>query len=218
MSSELAKKIDHTLLKADTTKEQIQKLCKEAKSYGFFSVCINPYWVPAAKQELTGSSVRVCSVVGFPLGANTSELKAFETQQLLRAGVHEIDMVMNTGALKSGLDLEVLEDIERVIQAAKSCPVKVIIETAVLSEEEKVRASEICVKAGAAFVKTSTGFMGGGATVEDIKLIRLTVGSLMGIKASGGVKTYEQAMQLLEAGATRLGCSQSVAIMKEVSS
>jgi len=218
MSAELAKKIDHTLLKADTTKEQIQNLCKDAKNYSFFSVCINPCWVAVAKHELTGSSVKICSVIGFPLGANTNELKAYETQQLLKAGVHEIDMMMNIGALKSGLDLEVLEDIERVIQAAKSCPVKVIIETALLSEEEKVRASEICVRAGAAFVKTSTGFAGAGATIQDIKLIRRTVGSLMGIKASGGIKTYEQAMQLLEAGATRLGCSQSVAIMQEASS
>jgi len=212
---ELAHKIDHTLLRADTSRSDIQKLCEEAMEYGFYSVCVNPSWVPQVRRLLSNSSVKICSVVGFPLGASSTKTKAYETADLLEMGAHEVDMVINIGELKDQRDSEVVFDIEAVVRAAKSCPVKVIIETALLTESEKVRAVEAIVKAGARFVKTCTGFNGGAASVSDIQLIRQKAGQYMGIKASGGIRTRQQAEELLKAGATRLGCSQSVQIIKE---
>lgn len=212
---EIAGKIDHTLLKPEAVEKDYSKLCEEAKKYHFYSVCVPPAWIKFCRNELSGSSVRLCSVVGFPLGYQDSESKAFEARELVNHGCHEIDMVMNISYLKDRRDLEVTEDIETVMKAIDSTPLKVIIETSLLSEAEKVRACECIVKAGAQFVKTSTGFSTGGATVSDIQLIRKTVGSLMGIKASGGIKNLAFATELIEAGATRLGCSSSVDIINE---
>ena len=207
--------IDHTALKADTTKEQIVKLCNEAKEYGFFSVCINPTWVKTAANELQGSEVKVCTVIGFPLGASTSETKAFETKDAIEKGADEVDMVVNIGALKDQNDDLVEQDIRAVVEAARGkALVKVIIETSLLTQEEKVRACKLAVAAGANYVKTSTGFSTGGATVEDIKLMRETVGPGIGVKASGGVRDREGALQMVEAGATRIGASAGIAIVK----
>lgn len=207
--------IDHTALKADTTKEQIVKLCNEAKEYGFFSVCINPTWVKTAANELQGSEVKVCTVIGFPLGASTSETKAFETKDAIEKGADEVDMVINIGALKDQNDDLVEQDIRAVVEAARGkALVKVIIETSLLTQEEKVRACKLAVAAGADYVKTSTGFSTGGATVEDVKLMRETVGPGIGVKASGGVRDREGALQMVEAGATRIGASAGIAIVK----
>ena len=210
----LNKYIDHTLLKPDASQEQIETLIEEAKKYDFASVCVNPTWVNFAAQSLKGTDVKVCTVIGFPLGANTPELKAFETSDAIRNGVNEIDMVINIGALKSqNFDL-VEKDIRAVVEAAKGTLVKVIIETCLLTDDEKVKACQIAQKVGADFVKTSTGFSTGGATVADVALMRKTVGPDMGVKASGGARSYEDALAFIEAGATRIGASSGVAIME----
>jgi deoxyribose-phosphate aldolase len=215
MSTNVAAMIDHTLLKADATKDQIEKLCQEAMEYHFFSVCVNPAWVKTSKELIKDSGVKVCTVIGFPLGASTPETKAFETKNAIDHGADEVDMVINIGALK-GRDYELVErDIRAVVEAAKGKALtKVIIETSLLSKEEKIRACEIAVKAGADYVKTSTGFSTGGATFDDIALMRKTVGPEIGVKASGGVRSTEDAQRLIEAGATRIGASSSVAIIK----
>jgi len=211
---QIAARIDHTLLAAASTEPEIVRLCTEAKQYGFATVCVNPYWVPVAARELSGSAVGVTTVVGFPLGASRTEIKVAEALDAIRAGATEIDMVINVGALKSGLDDAVKGDIQGVVDACKGkAPVKVIIETCYLSDVEKRKAATYCKEAGADFVKTSTGFGTGGATVEDVELIRGVVGPEMGIKASGGVRDLEIARKLIEAGATRLGASSSIAIV-----
>ncbi|HEM5491175.1 TPA: deoxyribose-phosphate aldolase [Streptococcus suis] len=210
----LNKYIDHTILKPETTKEQVAQILAEAKEYDFASVCVNPTWVSFAAQELKDSDVKVCTVIGFPLGANTPALKAFETKDAIENGADEIDMVINIGALKSkNYDL-VLEDIQAVVAASGDKLVKVIIETCLLTEEEKIKACQLSKEAGADFVKTSTGFSTGGATVEDVALMRKTVGPDMGVKASGGARSFEDAIAFIEAGATRIGASSGVAIMK----
>lgn len=205
--------IDHTLLKPDTTTEDIKKLCEEAKQYNFFSVCVNPSHVELCKSLLEGSDTKVCTVVGFPLGATTSEVKQFETVQAIRNGADEIDMVINIGALKAG-DLETVQkDIEAVVNVKGEALVKVIIETALLTPDEIVTASELSKKAGADFVKTSTGFNGRGASVEDVTLMKSTVVDALGVKASGGIRSKEDALQMIEKGATRLGASSGVKIV-----
>ncbi len=210
---ELAKWIDHTLLKPDATKEQIEKICDEAIQYNFASVCINPTWVPLAYRKLRGHSPKVVTVIGFPLGATFPQVKAKETELAIENGADEIDMVLNIGALKSGDYALVEHDIRSVVRAARRHVVKVILETCLLSDEEKVAACTIAMHAGANFVKTSTGFSKGGATVKDVALMRKVVGSKLGVKASGGVRTYEEACKMVEAGATRIGASASVAIV-----
>ena len=210
---ELNKTIDHTLLKPDARIEEINKLCEEALDYGFASVCINPTWVFHCHELLKDSEVKVCTVIGFPLGATTTESKAYETENAIENGADEIDMVINIGALKDRRYEEVEEDIKAVVEAAKGKTVKVIIETSLLTKEEKQKACEIAKRAGADFVKTSTGFSGGGATVEDIRLMRLAVGPEMGVKASGGVRSLEDANNMIEAGATRIGASAGVQIV-----
>ena len=210
----LNKYIDHTLLKADASQEQIETLIEEAKKYDFASVCVNPTWVSFAAQALKATDVKVCTVIGFPLGANTPELKAFETSDAIQNGANEVDMVINIGALKSrNFDL-VERDIRAVVEAAKGTLVKVIIETCLLTDDEKVKACQIAQKAGADFVKTSTGFSTGGATVADVALMRKTVGPDIGVKASGGARSYEDALAFIKAGATRIGASSGVAIME----
>ena len=210
----LSRYIDHTLLKADATENEVIKLCNEAKEYDFFSVCINPGFVELAAKELSESNVAVCTVIGFPLGASTSETKAFETRDAIQKGAVEVDMVINISKLKDKKDEEVLKDIKAVVDAAdKKALVKVIIETCLLTDEEKERACKLAKDAGADFVKTSTGFSTGGATKEDIALMRKTVGTEMGVKASGGVRTYEDAVTMIESGATRIGASASIAIV-----
>lgn len=208
--------IDHTLLKPESTKEQVTKLAKEAKEFGFASVCINPTWVRTAYDVLKDTpEVKVCTVIGFPLGATTPEVKAYETANAIENGATEVDMVINIGALKDNNDELVFNDIKAVVEAAKGkALVKVIIETSLLTEEEKVRACDLAVQAGTDFVKTSTGFSGGGATVEDIRLMRETVGPNIGVKASGGVRDRETAAALIEAGATRIGASAGIAIVQ----
>ena len=219
MTTNVARMIDHTLLKADATKEQIEKICVEAKEYNFASVCVNPAWVKVSAEILQGTEVKVCTVIGFPLGASTPETKAFETKNAIENGATEVDMVINIGALKGG-DLELVErDIRAVVDAAKGKALtKVIIETCLLTEEEKVSACELSVKAGADFVKTSTGFSTGGATAEDIALMRKTVGPDIGVKASGGVRSAEDAEMMINAGATRIGASSGAAIVKGLTS
>lgn len=210
----LNKYIDHTLLKPDASQEQIETLIEEAKKYDFASVCVNPTWVSFAAQALKATDVKVCTVIGFPLGANTPELKAFETSDAIQNGANEVDMVINIGALKSrNFDL-VERDIRAVVEAAEGTLVKVIIETCLLTDDEKVRACQLAQKAGADFVKTSTGFSTGGATVADVALMRKTVGPDMGVKASGGARSYEDALAFIKAGATRIGASSGVAIME----
>ncbi|MDT2046500.1 deoxyribose-phosphate aldolase [Bacillus sp. 1780r2a1] len=216
MSNEITKMIDHTLLKANATEEQITVLAQEAKEYSFASVCVNPTWVKKAAELLRDAqAVKVCTVIGFPLGANTPEVKAFETTNAIENGADEVDMVINIGALKDKNYELVERDIKAVVDAAKGkALVKVIIETCLLTDEEKVKACELSVKAGADFVKTSTGFSTGGATVEDIALMRKTVGPDLGVKASGGVRGLEDAKAMIEAGATRIGASSGVSIAK----
>lgn len=211
----IAAMIDHTLLKPDATVEQVKKLCSEAKENRFASVCINPSYVPLASQLLFGSGVKVCTVIGFPLGATTTKTKVFETKEAIENGATEVDMVINIGAVKSGDYDLVKSDIEAVVLAAKGkALVKVIIETCLLTDEEKVTVCTICKMAGADFVKTSTGFSTGGATVEDISLMRKVVGTEMGVKASGGIKSSEAAYSMINAGANRLGTSSGIAIVK----
>lgn len=215
MTVQVNKTIDHTLLKPEATEAQIKTLCEEAAKYDFMSVCVNPTWVKKAAELLAGTDVKVCTVIGFPLGANTSEVKAYEAEDAIKNGATEVDMVINIGALKGGNDTLVQSDIESVVAVSKGKALsKVIIETSLLTDDEKVRACELAKKAGADFVKTSTGFSTGGATLEDIKLMRATVGPEMGVKASGGVRTTEDAHQFIEAGATRLGSSNGLAIVE----
>ncbi|MEK4365617.1 deoxyribose-phosphate aldolase [Paenibacillus sp. FSL M8-0212] len=207
--------IDHTLLRADATQSEMAKLTEEAKQYQFASVCVNPDWVAYAAEQLQGSGVDICTVIGFPLGASTSETKAFETKDAIAKGATEVDMVINISALKDGKDDFVEQDIRAVVEAAAGkALVKVIIETCLLTDEEKVRACQAAVRAGADFVKTSTGFSTGGATPEDIALMRRTVGPDVGVKASGGVRSLEDMQKMIEAGATRIGASSGVKIMQ----
>jgi deoxyribose-phosphate aldolase len=215
MVKDVAKMIDHTLLKADAQKAEIEKICEEAKEYNFASVCVNPSWVKFSASLLQGTEVKVCTVIGFPLGATTSETKAYETRNAIENGATEIDMVINVGALKDGQDEFVQNDIKAVVDATKGeALVKVIIETALLTDQEKVRACELSVNAGADFVKTSTGFSTGGATIADINLMRKTVGPSIGVKASGGVRDAKSAFAMIEAGATRIGASSGISIVK----
>ncbi len=209
----LAKMIDHTLLKANATSTDIRRICAEAREHGFASVCVNSCHAKLVTQELAGSGVKTCCVVGFPLGAMSSEAKAFEAECAVSQGASEIDMVINVGALKEGNDTYVLDDIRSVVEAAKPAIVKVIIETCLLTDEEKVRACALSEKAGAAFVKTSTGFSTGGANVHDVALMRKTVGERLGVKASGGIHTPQAAKALIDAGACRIGASNGVALL-----
>lgn len=216
MTKNIAQMIDHTVLKADTAKATIDTLLEEAKAYGFASVCLNPYWVKYAADALADyPETKVCTVIGFPIGANTKEVKALETKDAIQNGATEVDMVINIGALKSGQEGLVQADIAAVVEAAKGkALVKVIIEACLLTDDEKKKACELAVAAGADYVKTSTGFSTGGATVEDIKLMRKTLGPDLGVKASGGVRTLEDAEAMIEAGATRIGASSGVDIVK----
>ncbi len=217
MAQEIAKFIDHTALKPEATPGDIDKLCAEAKEFHFAAVCVNPTFVKQCAQLLRGTGVAVCTVVGFPLGAHTTATKVFETMQALADGAREIDMVVNIGALKAGQDDAVRDDIRAVVDAshAAGAITKVIIEAALLTDDEKVRACQLAQQAGADFVKTSTGFGPGGATVHDVALMRQTVGARMGVKAAGGIRNYEQAQQMIDAGATRIGASAGVAIVKQ---
>ena len=211
----IAKYIDHTLLKANATEAQIRRLCEEASDYHFASVCVNTCYVPLAAELLKGSGVKTCCVVGFPLGAMSTAAKAFEAADAVKNGAEEVDMVINIGAVKFGDWDYVAKDIEEVVKASHDkALVKVIIETCLLTDDEKVLACRTAKEAGADFVKTSTGFSIGGATVEDIRLMRETVGAEMGVKASGGIKTYEDAIAMIEAGATRIGASSGIAIVE----
>ncbi|MEJ2549548.1 MAG: deoxyribose-phosphate aldolase [Anaerolineales bacterium] len=209
--------IDHTLLKADASEDQIRQLCDEAVEYKFYTVCVNPYYVKLCAQLLGGTDSLVCSVVGFPLGATLTEVKVFETQRVLRDGASEVDMVMNIGALKSDQMDVVREDMAKVADTCHQgeAILKVIIEAALLTDEEKETACQTAVDAGADFVKTSTGFGPGGASIEDVALMRHVVGPDIGVKAAGGIHTYAQAQQMIAAGATRIGASAGVKIVKE---
>lgn len=209
--------IDHTLLKPDATKDMIKTLCEEAAEYKFAAVCVNPYYVKLCKEILNDTDVKVVTVIGFPLGANTKEVKAYETQDAINNGADEIDMVINIGALKFKDYKTVKEDIEAVVDVAKGkAIVKVIIETCLLTDDEKVKACELSMEAGADFVKTSTGFSTGGANIEDVKLMKSIVGDKLGVKASGGVREIDTAKKMVEAGATRLGTSSGIKIAKEI--
>ncbi|MGM0122914.1 deoxyribose-phosphate aldolase [Enterococcus sp. AZ194] len=211
---ELNQMIDHTILKADAKEADVLRIIEEAKQHHFWSVCVNPTWVSLASKELADSKVAVCTVIGFPLGANTSAVKAFETKDAIKNGANEVDMVINIGALKSKQYANVQADIQAVVDAAKDqALVKVIIEISLLTEEEIVKACELSKAAGADFVKTSTGFSTGGATVDAVKIMRSTVGPDMGVKASGGIHNAEEAMAMIEAGATRIGTSAGVSIV-----
>jgi len=211
--SQISRFIDHTLLKPNATQVEVATLCEEAKSCGFAAVCVNPSYVAFAAKSLAGSTVKVCTVVGFPLGASTSIIKGVEARDAIANGADEIDMVINIGAMKSGNDALVAEDIQAVRAATRGKILKVILETSLLSDEEKVRACKAAKDAGADFVKTSTGFAGGGATVADVRLMRQTVGSSLGVKASGGIRDAKMAADMIAAGATRLGTSAGVAII-----
>jgi deoxyribose-phosphate aldolase len=212
----IARLIDHTLLRPEATREGILQLCSEAREYNFASVCVNAYWVPLAASQLAGSDVKVCTVVGFPLGATSTEAKVGETEAALRAGAQEIDMVQNIGALLGDDDRAVEEEIALVAAASQRAGaiVKVILETALLSDDHKMVACRLAQMAGADFVKTSTGFGSSGATVQDVELMRRTVGPTMGVKASGGIRTLDDALKMLAAGATRIGASASVKIVE----
>lgn len=211
----ISKMIDHTLLKPAATSTDIKKICAEAREYGFASVCVNSCWAKLVTKELEGTDVKTCVVVGFPLGAMSTAAKAFEAASAAEDGASEIDMVINVGALKEGNDHYVESDIRAVVEAAKPSIVKVIIETCLLTDEEKVRACGLSEKAGAAFVKTSTGFSTGGANVHDVALMKKTVGERLKVKASGGIHTPEEAKALIEAGADRIGASNGVALLGE---
>ncbi len=212
----IAHLIDHTLLRPGAAAADIRKLCAEARKYGFASVCVNPYWVPLAAAELAGSAVKVCTVVGFPLGANTTAVKVAETEIALGDGAREIDMVLNIGELLGGNTAAVLEDIRAVVKTAhaRGALVKVILETALLDDARKLAACAIAREAGADFVKTSTGFAAGGAAVGDVELLRRAAGDAMGVKASGGIRTLEDARKMIAAGATRIGTSAGVQIVE----
>ena len=209
----IAKMIDHTLLKAAATSTDIKRICAEAREYGFASVCVNSCYAKLVTQELKGTDVKTCCVVGFPLGAMSSGAKTYEARCAVEDGAGEIDMVINVGALKEGNDAFVEEDIRAVVKAAEPAIVKVIIETCLLTDEEKVRACTLSEKAGAAFVKTSTGFSTGGANAHDVALMKRTVGDRLRVKASGGIHTPQQARELIEAGADRIGASNGVALL-----
>ena len=212
----IASYIDHTLLKPDATGEQIDKLCAEAKEYGFASVCVNPYYVARCVKNLKGTDVKVCTVVGFPLGATTMETKVFETLQAVASGAQEIDMVMNVCAMKSGHTKAIEQEIQAMAAAVEDKAIlKVIIETCLLTDEEKTQACRIARRSGAHFVKTSTGFGAGGATVEDVALMKKAAGANMKVKASGGIRDYATARAMIEAGADRIGASAGVSIVKE---
>jgi len=214
-SDGLASLIDHTLLKPDATREEVEQLCREAAQFCFASVCVNPNWVALCREMLRGSGVKVCTVIGFPLGAHLPDIKAYETRRAIEQGAEEVDMVINIGALKSRDYALVEQDIHGVVNAAAGrALVKVILETALLTRDEKVMGSTLAKAAGADYVKTSTGFAGGGATVEDVQLMRETVGPEMGVKASGGVRTKEDAEKMVAAGATRFGASAGVKIIR----
>lgn len=206
------KLFDHTILKTDATREMVERVCREAREHHFMSVCVNSYYTGFVADELQGSDVRVCTVVGFPLGQMSTKAKAAEARIAVEDGADEIDMVINVGALKGGDDAVVFEDIRAVRKACEGKVLKVIIETCLLNEEEKVRACRLAMEAKADFVKTSTGFSTGGATKEDVALMRKTVGDTMGVKASGGIRDKEKAVEMLEAGADRLGTSATIAI------
>ena len=206
------KLFDHTILKVDATREMVERVCREAREHHFMSVCVNSYYTGFVADELQGSDVRVCTVVGFPLGQMSTKAKAAEARIAGEDGADEIDMVINVGALKGGDDAVVFEDIRAVRKACEGKVLKVIIETCLLNEEEKVRACRLAMEAKADFVKTSTGFSTGGATKEDVALMRKTVGDTMGVKASGGIRDKEKAVEMLEAGADRLGTSATIAI------
>lgn len=212
----IAATIDHTLLKAIATEQQVRELCVEAKANKFASVCINPCWVSLCAKELSSSQVLVCTVIGFPLGANTSEMKAAEAALAVKQGADEVDMVINIGAAKAGDWRLVEEDIRAVVKAAGKATVKVIIETCYLTDHEKVQACEAAARAGAHFVKTSTGFGTGGASADDVKLMKKAVAGKLKVKASGGIRSYHDAIQMLDAGADRLGASSGVAIVSEL--
>ena len=211
-TEEIARLIDHTLLQPEATPDMAERLCREAAEHGFYSVCVSPVFVSLAYELLTGSPVKVCTVVGFPAGVNEPEVKAYETSRAIQQGADEIDMVMNVGAAKAGDWKRVGFDVESVVTSARGNMVKVILETCLLSDEEKLRACEVCVASGAGFVKTSTGFNRAGATVEDVRLMRTAVGAGVGVKASGGIRDYQTACNMIEAGATRLGTSSSLKI------
>lgn len=215
MDYQLASMIDHTLLKADATKKDILQICTEAKECRTASVCVNSYWASTVCEALGGSDVMTCCVVGFPLGAMSKEAKAFETKQAVMDGADEIDMVINVGLARAGEWEALQEDIAAVVHAAGHAKVKVIIETCLLTDEEKIKACIAAKNAGAAFVKTSTGFSTGGATVEDIKLMRETVGTEMGVKASGGIRSRETALAMIQAGASRVGASATQKIIED---
>lgn len=210
---DIASYIDHTLLKPTATVRELDELCSQAVRFGFFGVCVNPSLISIAASKLKGEAPVPVSVIGFPLGATLSCVKAYETREVVQRGAEEIDMVLNLGAFKAGDYTLVLEDIRSVVEAAQGFPVKVILETALLSDDEIVKACMLCVDAGAAFVKTSTGFGPGGATVEAVRLMRQTVGPDIGVKASGGISTYSDALAMIEAGATRIGASASITII-----
>ncbi len=215
---EIAALIDHTLLKPEATEADIRRMCRESRDYGFASVCVNPYWVPVVAKELEGSAVKVCSVVGFPLGANTTELKVLEAEAAIRAGATEIDMVINVGELIGGSPKLVGDEIAALatVTNAGGAILKVILETALLSDKQKFEACRLSKDAGAEFVKTSTGFGPHGATVEDVALMRTAVGAEMGVKASGGIRTLEDLQKMVAAGATRIGTSAGVKIVEAV--
>ncbi len=216
VDSAIASLIDHTILRADATRQDVVKVSREARQYNFASVCVNPYWVPLVASELAGSPVKVCTVVGFPLGATSTESKVAETEQAIRVGAHEIDMVINVGALRSGDHEAVKLDIKAVVDAAhrSGAIVKVILETALLDDNLKAIACTLCKMAGADFVKTSTGFSTAGATAHDVALMRSIVGPDLGVKASGGIRTLEDVRKMAAAGANRIGASASVKIVQ----
>lgn len=215
--ADLALLIDHTLLRPEATRADILRLCEEAVSFGFATVVVNPYWVPVAAASVRGSGVKVCTVVGFPLGATSSQVKIQETEEVLKLGAQEVDMVMNVGGLKSGDDERVEQDIRGVVEASRrgGALSKVILECALLTDEEVVRACCLAQRAGANYVKTSTGFGPGGATAHHVELMRLAVGPAMGVKAAGGIRSYEDLQEMVSAGATRIGASASVKIMEQ---
>lgn len=217
-AQELAKYIDHTLLKPDATKNDIERLCQEARQYGFYSVCVNSCRVALARYFLEDSDVKVCSVVGFPLGAMDGDAKRYETEVAVDEGAHEIDVVINIGLLKDGENQKVLRELRDIVEAADDRIVKVIIETCLLTEEEKLRACELILDSGAKFVKTSTGFSTGGATIEDVKLLRNAVGEKFGVKAAGGISDAKTAIAMIEAGANRIGTSKGVKIIQTLNS
>lgn len=211
----IARLIDHTLLRPDARPDQVERLCADAVQWGFATVCVNSCYVPLCRRRMEGSSVMVCTVIGFPLGAMLREVKAAEAAAAVNLGADELDMVMNIGWFKAGADEMVVSDIHRVLDAAQKRPVKVIIETCLLTEEEKERATRLVMESGAAFVKTSTGFSAGGATAEDVMLLARVAAARIGVKAAGGIRDYATALKMIEAGATRIGTSSGVAIANE---